>query len=102
LGILAGGIVTASAGIATTGSTSEPFIQPIVSAGLGIVAAASVAITNALDTGGKYKRFNKAWVLLNEAALRYKTEHNFPIEKVNDAYVTGENVINEVPSTKKE
>ncbi len=102
LGVLAGAVVTASSAIATTTSTSEPFIQPIVSAFLGILAAASITITNALDTGSKYKRFNKAWVILNSAIMRYETEPDFKIENVNNAYETGENVILEKTEEKKD
>jgi len=99
LGILAGAVVTASSAVATAG---EPFMKPTVSAVLGIVAAASVAITNALDTGSQYKRFNKAWVLLNEAVIRYNSEPDFPIKNVTNAWVTGENVIYEKTEVKKD
>jgi hypothetical protein len=92
LGIIAGGLVAASAASATA---SEPFIDPAIATILGIIAAAAVAITNALDTGGKYKRFNKAWVLLNSAAMKYETDPAFTLKEVTNAYETGENAIME-------
>lgn len=98
LGILAGAIITASSATAAAGQT---FMSPIVSAVLGILAAVSVAITNAVDTGTKYDRYRKAWVHLNTAIMRYKTERDFLIKDVTNAYETGENVILEKTEVKK-
>jgi hypothetical protein len=95
-GILAGAMVTASSGSAAATST-QSFIEPIWTAVLGIIAAAAVAITNALDTGSQRTRFNKAWVHLNEAVMRYRANPTkYPIETVIDAWRTGQNIINEV------
>ena len=102
LGVLAAAIVTAASGVTATSSTSELLVQPLVIVILGVISAVSVTVTNALDTGSKYKKFNKAWAILNEAVMRYKTEDDFTIKDVNNAWVTGDNVIQEKTEVKRD
>jgi hypothetical protein len=86
LGIVAGAIVGASAAANFLGSTTVAI--------LGILAGIAVAVTNALDTGGNYKRFNKAYAKLSGAVMKYE-DGNATLIDVENAYLTGENIINE-------
>jgi len=96
MGILAGALISASSGSAAATAT-KPFIDPIWTAAFGIMAAAAVAITNALDIRGQRTRFNTAWVILCDAVMKHNDNPTkYPTETVIDAWKSGQDMINEV------
>ena len=60
------------------------------------LAAISSTLLTSMNLGTKSNQVRTAWRILNEAVLRFQTEDHFPIEKLNDAYKTGEKTVGDV------
>ena len=60
------------------------------------LAAISSSILTSLNLGAKSNNMRNAWRILNTAVLRYKTEDDFNIKNLNDAYEKGEKTIGDV------
>lgn len=60
------------------------------------LAAISSSILTSLNVGAKSNNMRNAWRILNTAVLRYKTEDDFNIKDLNDAYEKGEKTIGDV------
>jgi hypothetical protein len=96
-GILAGIAVSVSSGSAAV-TENIPFFNPIWTTILAALATAAVAITNLLDTGTKYKNYNKAWVVLSKAIMDHKADpEHCTAKSCIDAWATAQNIISDSP-----
>lgn len=60
------------------------------------LAAIASSILTSLNLGKKSNNMRNAWRILNTAVLRYKTEEDFNVKNLNDAYEKGEKTIGDV------
>ena len=60
------------------------------------LAAIASSILTSLNLGTKSNNMRNAWRILNTAVLRYKTEEDFNVKNLNDAYEKGEKTIGDV------
>ncbi len=59
-------------------------------------AAVSSTLLTSMSLEAKSNHYRTAWRMLNVAVLRYRTEKNSDIAKLNDAYEKGESTIGDV------
>lgn len=80
--------VTVASRILDTGSDYMSYVAWL--------AAIASSILTSLNLGAKSNNMRNAWRILNTAVLRYKTEEDFNIKDLNDAYEKGEKTIGDV------